>query len=202
MVVFGFVSHPADGVLDLLVANNWKSGEELNLRSRDAEIVRLRLDPTGDDQPVEWLHESGRRDREIDRFFVVEVRKDPYVHDRADLDGFLATMRERFRAAGRAVLIVENAAGAALTTDDASTGRIRTQTREELPDVQFERRSRAFRFSFPADREYALEIADDRGARVLLLAPDAMHGERTWIEETEAPEEDGTVIRRMRLWGE
>lgn len=209
MVVFGVVRNAATRTVDLLVANNWKSDEDLNVRSRDAEMVSIRLDERdaeAADQPdeeagvVTWRHEGGVRDRRIDRIFLVDVAREVDELDPVPFERLTRGLLDRLHAEGETVVVVENADGAWLTDGEARTGRRRSTTFDEIDAVRFERVSRAYRFAYPAALDLELEIADDAGARVLVVAPGGGPGaEVVMIEETERPAEGETITRRFAL---
>ena len=200
MLVFGFIHNHTTHTVDLLVANNWKSDEKLNIHSRDAEIVRLRLAPDHEGPIAEWRYEDGVRNRGIDRIFAVDVRRDPYAHERAVLDSLISRLRDDLQAGGRAVVVVEEAAGARLLDGERSTGRIRNRTTREVDGVCFERVGEAHRFTFPATLPLELEVADNTGARVLYVAPGPEPGTAvSSIQAMPAPEEGQTVTLRVSL---
>ncbi len=199
MVVYGFIHRPESGTMDLLVANNWKSDQNLNLRSKDAETIRVFLEREGDGPMIEWRYSEGTRNSQIDRLFIVEVERE-YQHDREHLDRLLAARLGQLSDSHRALLVVEDAAGAWLTNGEASTGYIGRQTRGEIDDVVFDKVGRTYRFEYPADSELWLELADDAGARVLYFHPgDGPGTETAWVEETPVPEEGATIRRRVTL---
>lgn len=199
MLVFGYISNPTLGTVDLLVANNWKSDEKLNIHSRDAEIIRIHLDEEWEGQRVEWRYEDGLRDRVIDRLFAVDVRRDEYAHDRSFLDGLVAELRRNLRQDHRAIVVVEEAAWARLMSDGSATGRRGCRRFDDLQEVWFERIGRTYRFAYPADLAVELEIGDDAGARVLAVVPNRDEGELAFVRTTEPPAEEETVTRRISL---
>ena len=199
MFVYGFIHRPESGTLDLLVANNWKSDQNLNLRSKNAEAIRVFLEQQEDGATLQWRYSEGTRNSEIGRLFIVEVERE-YEHERDYLDKLIAARLGRLSDSHRAVLVVEDAAGAWLTNGEASTGYDRRRTQEEIDDVLFDRIGRTYRFEYPADSELWLELADDVGARILHFHPGEEPGmEAAWIEETPAPEEGATIRRRLSL---
>lgn len=202
MLVFGFIRNRTTHTVDLLVANNWKNDEKLNIHSRDAEIIRLFLAPDHEGPMAQWRHENGVRKREIDRLFVVDVRRDPYVHERAPVDTLTAHLRNQLDTERRAIVVVEDAAGARVVDGERSTGWIRSRTTEELEEVWYERVGKTYRFTCPADAALELEIADGGGARVLSVFPGSESGLIiSTILETEDTEEGETVTRRFPLPG-
>lgn len=202
MLVFGFIRNRTTHTVDLLVANNWKNDEKLNIHSRDAEIIRLYLAPDHEGPIAQWHYEEGVRKSEIDRLFVVDVRRDPYVHERALLDRLTAKLRNQLETEGRTIVVVEDAAGARVVDGERSTGRMRNRITEEIEEVWFENVGEAYRFTCPADAAFELEIADTGGARVLSAAPAPEPGVIiTSILGTEAAGEDETVTRRFPLPG-
>lgn len=200
MVVFGYIRHPGADNLDLLVANNWKSDEALNLHSRNAEMVRLRGDGESGLRTIDWLHHEGPRDREIHRLFAVELRPEPYEPDPAPLAALIDARLAALHESGMAVVVVEEAAGAWLTDGEQFSGRLRSQTKDEIQGVIFDRVGRAFRFAYPADAGLDLELRDDGGARILRVSPGVgIGGEFVSIDRTEPGEEEGLVTRRISL---
>lgn len=200
MVVFGYLRREGRQTIDLLVANNWKSGEALNVHSRDAEIVTVARPESAVPPSIEWVHEGGARDRTIDRLFVVDVRRDPYELSRAPMDALLARRVREVLEGGTSILVVEEASGAWLTDGERHAGRLRSRTVDEIEGVAFDRVSRAYRFAYPAALHLELEIADDAGARVLRVEPgEGPAGLIASIERTDAPEEGATIVRRVRL---
>jgi hypothetical protein len=202
MLVFGFIHNYTAHTVDLLVANNWKNNEKLNIHSRDAEIIRFFLAEDDEGPTAQWRYEQGVRDREIDRLFVVDVRRDPYIHQRVLLENLIADIREPFLADQRALVVVENAAGARIISGEQSTGWIRSRVTEEIDEVWYERVGKTYRFTFPADKVFELEIADRGDARVLIAVPDPESDEILPIIHVFEPVEEGeTVIRRYSLPG-
>ena len=194
MLVYGFVHRPEAGIMDLLVANNWKSDEDLNLKSRDAEAIRVFLNEDHVGPILEWRYSGGIRDYEIDRLFVVDVKRE-YEHDRRHLDGLVDVRLNQLVEGRRGIFVVEGAAGAWLTNGESVTGYQNSRTKEEIPDVVFDKVDRTYRFEYPADGEYWLELDDDLGSRILHFLPGEERGlETAWIEETTAPE-DGEAVR-------
>ncbi|MBU8913654.1 MAG: hypothetical protein KOO61_06485 [Spirochaetales bacterium] len=199
MLVYGFIHRPESGTIDLLFANNWKSDQDLNLRSKNAEAVRVLLEQQGDSPTLEWWHSEGTRNYEIDRLFIVEVERE-YEHDPDHLDRLIAARLGQLSDGHRAVLVVEDAAGAWLTNGEISTGYDRRRMHEEIDDVLFDRVNRTYRFEYPADSGLWLELVDDGGARILYFHPGEEPGmETAWIEETSAPAEGTTIRRRVSL---
>ena len=202
MLVFGFIRNHSTGTVDLLVANNWKNDEKLNIHSRDSEIIRLSLAPDHEGPIAQWHYEDGVRKLEIDRLFVVDVRRDPYVHELALLDRLSAELRERLNTENRAIVVVEDAAGARIVDGERSTGWIRSRITEELEGVWFERVGESYRFTCAADAALELEIADSGGARVLIAVPGLEPGVIIpFIHVTEAAGEGETVTRQFSLPG-
>ena len=151
---------------------------------------------------VQWHYEDGLRSKHIDRMFVLDVRRDPYDHDRALLDRIVVELGDELNGKGSAVLVVEDAVGARLYDPESeqSTGKMRSRITRELSDVWYERVEESFRFTFPADSAYELEIADDGGATVLFAAPGSEPGRIVHaIRQTEIPEDEMTVTRRYPL---
>ena len=200
MLVFGYIHNPARETIDLLVANNWKSDEKLNIHSEDAEMVRLFLAEDQEAPRIEWRYEGGLRTSIIDRLMVLDVQRDPYVHDRGCLDALVEQLRERLHAEQRTVIVVEEVAGARLVGGDRSSGRMGRREIREIDEVWFEYLGRVFRFTHPAGSNLELEIADDTGARVLAVVPgDAPGLESGRLSRTEVPPTGSTVTRRVPL---
>lgn len=199
MLVFGFVRDPGNETFDLLVANNWKSDEKLNIHSRDAEIIRISLGPDLDGPMVQWRYSDGVRDREIDRLFVVDVRRGRYVHDRAHLDTLVAQLTETVRAGDRTIVVVEEADAALVTDGELVTGLVRNRARTELEAVWYERIGRAHRFSCEPHVDLILEVTDDSRARVLMLVP---RDDGSFDAETRlaaAPASGETTVHRIEI---
>jgi hypothetical protein len=202
MLVFGIVRNHTTRTVDLLVANNWKNDEKLNIHSRDAEIIRLFLDPDHNGPVAQWRYEKGLRKFKIDRLFMLDVRRDPYVHDRALLDGLVAGLREQLTGEGRAVIVVEDSKGARIVNGGKSTGWIQNRITGELDDVWYEKVGESYRFTCPAGAVIELEIADAGSARVLSAVPGSEPGAIVPYIQEPVPGGDGkTVIRRMVLPG-
>jgi hypothetical protein len=201
MLVFGIIRNRTANTVDLLVANNWKNDEKLNIHSRDAEIIRLYLAPDHEGSLIQWHYEDGLRKSEIDRLFVVDVQRDPYNHERALLDTLTAGLRKQLQTEGNAIVVVEEAAGARLVAGERSSGWIRNRKTEEIEEVWFERVGKTYRFVCPVDTALELELADAGGARVLSAAPASESGEIiSTIQGMEAIEEGETVTRRFSLY--
>ena len=200
MLVFGFIRNHTTHTVDLLVANNWKNDEKLNIHSRDAEIIRLYLAPDHEGPITQWYYEKGVRNREIDRLFVVDVRRDPYVHEHTLLDTLIKNLRMQLDSEGRTIVVVEDAAGARIVDGEHSSGWIRNRITNELEDVWYEQVGESYRFTLPSDEALELEIADTGGARVLIAAPGSEPGEINFsIQVTEAVENGETITRRFTL---
>jgi hypothetical protein len=194
MLVYGYIHDQESKYIDLLVANNWKSGEELNLQSLDAERVRVFIDEGREETLLEWSNLEGPRKRQPNRLFLVEV-KEAYDPPEEPLRKFLAARRRELAESERSLLVVENAREAWLTDgDEAVTGYKDRRTREELPGVTFDQVKRNFRFAYPAERELWLEFSDDEGARVLHLV-----GAEAAVLATTVPEEDDVRVQRRFL---
>ncbi|MDF1569681.1 MAG: hypothetical protein P1P77_16810 [Spirochaetaceae bacterium] len=65
----------------------------------------------------------------------MNVRRDPYVHQRVLLDNLIADFRDQFHTEQRALVVVENAAGACIISGEQSIGWIRSRVTEELDEV-------------------------------------------------------------------
>lgn len=199
MLVFGFISDPGNQTLDLLVANNWKSDEKLNIHSRDAEIIRLFLSDENRSARVEWHYEDGLRDRDIDRVFMVEVQR-RYSHDHALFDALVEHLRTDFFETGVARIVVEEAYGARLTNGELASGQIGRRRSNDLTGVWYERVSRAYRFAYPVDDTLQLEITDDTGARILAVypGPDA-NSPSALLLTTDTPPDGERITRFIEL---
>lgn len=193
MLVYGFISEQNEEAVDLLVANNWKSEEELNLRSRDAERVHVDLREEVEGGRLLWSDLNGPRDRQPDQLFLVEIEEE-YTHEPAPMEALLRRRVAELRKAHHALLVVEDAEEAWLTDgEDRVSGYKDRRTREELEGILFDRVKRNFRFEYPSDDSLWLEFTDDEGARVLLFSG----GEGT-VLATSVPEEQ-EVQRRLLL---
>ncbi len=202
MLVFGFIHNPARQTIDLLVANNWKSDEKLNIHSEDAEMVRLFLSPDHEGPRVEWRYEGGLRTSIIDRLITLDVRREPHLHDRAHLDELIVHLRERLAAENRVLVVVEEAAAARLIADGRMSGTVRNREVRQLDDVWFEDLRRIYRFSYPVGMQVELEIENDAGSLIYTVAPDPQTGARiAGISRMEAPPPGSRVTRRQTLPG-
>lgn len=194
MLAYGYIHDQTGEVLDLLVANNWKSDQELNLRSLDAERVRVFLSEERESTLLEWSNIDGPRERQPNRLFLVEVRE-KYEHPQQPLEGFLNRRVAELQGAGRSLLLVENAREAWISDGEgAVTGYKDRRSREELSDVFFDQVKRNFRFAYPQGRELWLEFVDDQGARVLHLS-----GEAATVQATTVSEDEELRVRRRFL---
>ncbi len=204
MLVFGLIRNSSTQTVDLLVANNWKNDEKLNIHSRDAEIIRLFLAPDYEGPIALWHYEKGVRRRVIDRLFVVEVRRDPYVHEPALLNSLNENLRNQLIADDRIIIVVENADSARLVGGEHSSGWMRNRITKELEEVWFERVGKTYRFTCPADAALTLEVArnSDESTRVLAVAPGSEPGEFiSFIQDIEITEEGETATHRIPLSG-
>ena len=202
MLVFGVLRNRTDHTVDLLVANNWKNDQKLNIHSRDAEIIRFHLSPEHPGPAVRWHYEDGIRKLDIDRLFVMDVQRGPYVHDRALLDRIIQDLEKQMFEEGKAVLVIEdvNSARVVNPATDESTGRLRGLTTGDLADTWYEKVGETYRFSFPADLTWELEIADKETAAILFAAPSEQSGEFVYsIRRTDPPEEDVVTVSRHPL---
>lgn len=190
MLVYGFIDRLDVESIDLLVANNWKEGQDSNRHNKNAEYVRVNLGESGNGPLLDWQGQDGPRPRQPDRFFVVEV-KEQYEHDRVLLDAHLTGVRRLMRQEGVALLVLENAASAWLTDPQGNASGYRKWRRvDEIEGVTFQRRKRAYSFEIATDAELLLHVEDDAGARIYYLDCTIPEGEEdSWILETEAPEE-------------
>ena len=193
MLVYGFIERTGAGYIDLLVANNWKEDQELNLHSESAEYVRVHTGTGGGDELIEWRSEEGPRPRQPNRFFVVNVQES-YDHDRRVLEEHLFALREQAGREGLSVLVVENVASAWLTDSEGNAAGYRKwRSVEEIDGVTFSRRKRAYSFEIRSEDELQLHINDDAGGRIYYVdysggtAGDPVGG-NAWIIATEAPE--------------
>lgn len=199
MLVYGYIRRPDRGFVDLLVSNNWKSDQDLNLRSRNAEAIRVFLEPSAGEPVFEWHYVDGVRDREIERLFIVEVLPE-YHHDRETLENLVAERLDQLRREGRAIIVVEEADGVWLTNGEQATGRRSRQTVEELEGVLYDKVNDTYRFEFPANQGLWLELTDRGGARVLHYHPgDTSGADTAWIEEMPEPADGSVAHRRVDL---
>ena len=186
MLVYGYILDRARGRVDLLVANNWKSGQDLNLRSVDAEVIRVDLPAAF----IEWRTREGPRRRSPQRMFIVPVRES-YAHPREPLEALLDTRFSELRAAGREIITVENAAAAWIAGPDGrSTGYRGDHRRTGLDSVGFERLKQTMLFDYPAGTELTLGFRPMEGEEVRLfhVAPGEADGaERGWITSVSPP---------------
>ena len=199
MLVFGYIHNPARQTIDLLVANNWKSDEKLNIHSEDAEMVRLFLAPDHDGPRIEWRYAGGLRTSVIDRLIALDVPRDPHVHDRTHLDALIARLRADLAARSLAVVVVEEVAGARLVADGLMTGRARNRDIRGLDDVWFEYLGRVYRFTYPVGSAFELEIEDDVGARVYAAVPGDPAAGAATVTRTPSPAAGSVVTRRLTL---
>ncbi|MFP4431249.1 MAG: hypothetical protein ACLFPV_08375 [Spirochaetaceae bacterium] len=188
MLVYGFVERLGSESIDLLVANNWKDGQDSNLHSKSAEYVRVYTGAGGGEDLLEWRGEDGPRPRQPNRFFVVDVRES-YDHDRVVLDAHLSGIRRLMRREGLALLVVENAASVWLTDPHGNASGYRKWRQvDEIEGVTFERRKRAYSFEIAAETELVLHVEDEAGARIYYV--DYSMGtddETAWVTATEPP---------------
>ncbi len=196
MLVYGYIFDRARGRVDLLVANNWKSGQDLNLRSVDAEVIRVDLPAaqagTEDTKQelIGWRTREGPRRRSPQRMFIVPVRES-YTHPREPLEALLDTRFSELRAAGREIITVENAAAAWIAGPDGrSTGYRGDHRRTGLDAVGFDRLKQTMLFDYPAGTELTLGFRPLEGEEVRLfhVAPGKTTGaERGWITTVSPP---------------
>jgi hypothetical protein len=199
MLVFGFLRNRTTNTVDLLVANNWKNDEKLNIHSRDAEIVRVYLNPDLEQPRVQWRYDSGIRNREIDRLFMVDVSRDPYDHDRSLLDGLIDRLWDQVVPEQRAIIVVEESAGARIVSGEQSSGWFRSRRTNELEDVWYERVGDTYRFTCPADGDFKLEIADEGDSRILAVAPGREPGDIAHYVVVTDPSDGDPITRRFSL---
>jgi hypothetical protein len=210
MLVYGYILDRARERVDLIVANNWKDEEDLNLFSRDANIVRVHLAADHEAERIEWLTRSGSRKRTPDRMFVVEIQEE-YDHDRRPMERLVARRIEELRDAGRRAIIAEDAGTAWITDADGNvTGYKRNRTHDEIAAVTYDRVQESVLFEYPVDGDYTLEFKDREAVRLFHVDPGTEAEEPTaWLHETEPPSDEGDeggeeapekpVIRRVRL---
>lgn len=202
MLVYGYIHNAAAQTIDLIVANNWTSEEKVNLRSEDAEAVRVYLAAERDGAMLEWIYSEGKRESEINRLFVVDVREE-YHHQPQLLKRLLAEKLARLQREQRALLVVENAKAAWLSNkEEETTGYVQRRTREQLEAVTFDKVDRNYRFEYPAGSDLTLNLSDDDddGARVLHVAAGPEPGaERAWVQVTSGAEDDNAVERQLVL---
>lgn len=190
MLVYGFIDRLDNESIDLLVANNWKEGQDSNLHSESAEYVRVYTGAGSGENLLEWRSEDSPRPRQPNRFFVVDVRES-YDHDRRVLEEHLSGVRAEARREGVAILVLENVASAWLTdSEENAAGYRKWRSVEEIDGVSFSRRKRAYSFEIRSEEELLLHFEDDAGARVYYVDfsgdPAA---EIAWMTTTEPPEE-------------
>jgi hypothetical protein len=203
MLVYGYILDRARGRVDLLVANNWKSGQDLNLRSVDAEVIRVDLQTatgggtagteeagTGEEELIEWRTREGPRRRSPQRMFIVPVRES-YAHPREPLEALLDTRFSDLREEGREIITVENAEAAWIAGPDGrSTGYRGDRRRTGLDSVGFDRLKQTMLFDYPVGAELTLGFRPLEGEEVRLfhVAPGAAAGaERGWINTVAPP---------------
>ncbi|NBB90765.1 MAG: hypothetical protein GVY23_06115 [Spirochaetes bacterium] len=222
MLAHGYILDRERGRVDLLVANNWKSGQDLNLRSVDAEVIRIDLnaaeagtEEAEADELIEWRTREGPRRRSPQRMFIVPVRES-YDHARQPLEGLLAASFAELRAARRRIITVENVEAAWIAGPDGrSVGYRENRTRTELDSVTFDRLKQTMLFEFPEGEDLTLGIVpvDGEEARLFYAGAGAVAGpdadadtspgaERGWIttvETVEAEDREASRVRLLRL---
>jgi len=204
MLVYGYISRPEAGYVDLLVANNWKDDEDLNLRSRDAETVRVFTNAETLTDMFEWRYSGGTRNRPIDRLFIVDVERD-FTPDRSGLDAIIAARRQVLESGGRAIVVVEDASAAWLTDGTHVTGYKDRRTLLQIGGVVLDRLDRAYRFEYPSDSDLSLGVTTDSPTRVLVYRPARSAGdadpaaEFAWIFSPEPPVDGESVTRLVNL---
>lgn len=199
MLVYGYILDRARGRVDLLVANNWKSGQDVNVRSLDAEIVRIDLagrpaasaDDEAEKQPlIEWRNREGPRRRSPHRMFIVPVRE-TYDHARAPLEELIASRLAELRATGRQLLVVENADEAWVENAAGEfTGYRDDHERTEVEVVSFDRLKESVLFDLPADADLVPQFrpADGEPVRLFYVTPGEIAGAETGWVTTFAPQ--------------
>ncbi|MFP4567222.1 MAG: hypothetical protein ACLFNX_12040 [Spirochaetaceae bacterium] len=203
MLVYGYILDRRRGRVDLLVANNWKSGQDLNLRSVDAEVIRVDLreaeagtEEAGEGDLIEWRTREGPRRRSPHRMFIVPVRES-YDHARQPLERLLAGRFAELRQQERRIITVENAEAAWIAGPDGrSAGYRERRTRSELESVTFDRLKQTTIFEFPAGDELTLGFVpvDGEEVRLFYAAPGTAAGtERGWITTVETADDDQTA---------
>lgn len=202
MLVIGYIGYPSDGRVDLLVANNWKSREELNLRSRDAEIVEVRPGARSEEDRLLWRHSGGVRRRQPHRMLLVELPQDRPL-DPALMEELLLRRAGELRMRSQAILLVENASNAWVERrgDSGRTGFYRGRTRSELGELSYDRVQRTHRFALPLSSEFILRAVDDddRGMRIHLYRPGREGGDpQVTVVATSGPAES-SVERSYRI---
>ena len=203
MLVYGYILDSERGRVDLLAANNWKSGQDLNLRSVDAEVIRIDLqageagtEEAGAGELIEWRTREGPRRRSPQRMFIVPVRES-YDHARQPLEGLLAARFSELRAARRRIITVENAEAAWIAGPDGrSAGYRENRTRTELDSVEFDRLKQTMLFEFPRGVELTLGFVPVEGEEVRLLYAGTEQG---WIATVEAEDGEESRVRLLRL---
>jgi hypothetical protein len=191
MLVYGYILDRARGRVDLLVANNWKSGQDVNARSLDAETVRIDLSGSEEQTLIEWRNREGPRRRSPHRLFIVPVREG-YDHARAPLEGLIASRLAELRARGRQLLVVENADEAWVENAAGEfTGYRDNHERNEIEVVSFDRLKESVLFDLPADANLLPRFrpAEGEPVRLFHVAPGEEAGARTgWITTFGPPE--------------
>lgn len=197
MLAYGFIRNEALGYTDVLVANNWKSDQDTNTYSRDAEFVRvLHARPEGEDAPalVQWHSQDGDREKEITGFFHVPIQEE-FLLDEAIIHEIARARIADLRSRDRALVVVEDASRASVTDGEAVTG-YAPGLKEEVAGVVIDRINRTYRFEVPAGQPLTLDFADRNGTRVLYFHPGMEAGaEHGWVSETPDPG-DGQIVRR------
>ena len=201
MLAYGYIENTQAGYSDILVANNWKSEQNVNLRSRNAEFVRVYHNgaPDEDTPIVDWHYADGSRNKTVTRLFQVPVLE-AFDLNGDVLDYLVQTRLADLAARRRAIVIVEDAARASVTDGEATTGYAPGLV-EELEGVVLDKVNRTYLFEVPSDAELTLDFADQNGTRVLYFHPEDEGGDAYgWIAQT--PDPDGTaLVRRQTILG-
>lgn len=197
MLVYGYILDRSRGRVDLLVANNWKSGQDLNLRSIDAEVIRVDLRAGPGDPVLEWRNLDGPRRRAPERMFVMPVRES-YDHARGPLDELVAARLTALRDDGRRVITVENAEAAwAEAGDGRATGYRDGRTMRGLEEVTLDRLKQTTLLDFPRKADLRIGFSPSPGetVRLFYLDPGTAAGEERGLVQTVSPPAAGAGAR-------
>ncbi|MFP4068512.1 MAG: hypothetical protein ACLFS5_13560 [Spirochaetaceae bacterium] len=157
MLVYGYIRREGSESIDLIASGNQAGGNAHNLENESAETVRI--DP--ESGTASWLHAPDSEEEEARQLFVVDVRAraDDYDFGEADLERFSERRSDKLREAGRAVLVVEMAAGAALVNADGRRlGRLENRNYAEFDGAQVERSGGTLRFTFDPEMDLELRL--------------------------------------------
>jgi len=200
MLAYGFIRNPAAHTVDLLVANNWKSRQNANIRSLDAFLLTVYLGEDPDRSLLSWQSSEGAQLRGIDAFFAVKVKKE-YQFTRDYLDALSALRLQQLTARNHAVLVIENAAEAWLTTgEDELSGLKNSRKHDDISGVSFEQINQNFTFEYPAGEPLWMEFTDNGNTRILQAAP-GQDGSppTTWTYAPDSGTKEEPEVRRLWL---